>query len=553
MNLPRFVLACVLAVCLPPAGAVEAARVVSLTNGRVTAQFDARGLTSLGASDTGPAVRFPQDDFAVTIDGTTIEGRTLALPVRVVAKDRVTYTWSSPPYRIVVVYELAAGWRFLGKQIAVEGGAKPFRAGEVVVFASSVVDPISNHFVPKSARPNLGTGDYGACLRFDKGRGLLVVAQNPFLEFRRDAQAFSLRYKPDLEEYKAFSDADRQWFRRWIDWTAANKEVLRHTRTIVGQPAIGKIDGTAAIDGDRGFIFLFNPNGRRLDAEFSLDVTIGFNGRGFVQLKEVYPLENRLVGKPGGGLWSAGDRVSLSMDGGSAVVLEVQPAAARPSAPLLFGSPGTVTFANGVVSIEGVRGEAGTTQELLVLRQTAPAVSEVRVNGQPARFTRRAAGLLSIPVAFDGAPFRQYQQIGAYDPAFEGGRVSSRFTVPQRVFDQLAARQKAWPIPWTAEDYRTTWLAPERLLLFVQIAEPDPAWEARLKVDGRVVELRKAYSAVRTAPRTFVGFYADLSLLAADREHTLELELPRLRPGQLQGVFFDNIEPEYTNKIRRMP
>jgi len=553
MNLPRFVLACVLAACLPPAGAVEAARVVSLTNGRVTAQFDARGLTSLGASDTGPAVRFPQDDFAVTIDGTTIEGRTLALPVRVVAKDRVTYTWSSPPYRIVVVYELAAGWRFLGKQIAVEGGAKPFRAGEVVVFASSVVDPISNHFVPKSARPNLGTGDYGACLRFAKGRGLLVVAQNAFLEFRRDAQAFSLRYKPDLEEYKAFSDADRQWFRRWIDWTAANKEVLRHTRTIVGQPAIGKIDGTAAIDGDRGFIFLFNPNGRRLDAEFSLDVTIGFNGRGFVQLKEVYPLENRLVGKPGGGLWSAGDRVSLSMDGGSAVVLKVQPAAARPSAPLLFGSPGTVTFANGVVSIEGVRGEAGTTQELLVLRQTAPAVSEVRVNGQPARFTRRAAGLLSIPVAFDGAPFRQYQQIGAYDPAFEGGRVSSRFTVPQRVFDQLAARQKAWPIPWTAEDYRTTWLAPERLLLFVQIAEPDPAWEARLKVDGRVVELRKAYSAVRTAPRTFVGFYADLSLLAADREHTLELELPRLRPGQLQGVFFDNIEPEYTNKIRRMP
>src|SRR5450759_1596042 len=95
MNLPRCVLACVLAVCLPPAGAVEAARVVSLTNGRVTAQFDARGLTSLGASDTGPAVRFPQDDFAVTIDGTTIEGRTLALPVRVVAKDRVTYTCST--------------------------------------------------------------------------------------------------------------------------------------------------------------------------------------------------------------------------------------------------------------------------------------------------------------------------------------------------------------------------------------------------------------------------------------------------------------------------
>ena len=159
----------------------------------------------------------------------------------------------------------------------------------------------------------------------------------------------------------------------------------------------------------------------------------------------------------------------------------------------------------------------------------------------------RGRRAIAIPVPFDGAPFSQYQQIGAVDPAFAGGRFSARFTVPQRVFDQLAARRKAWPIPWTAEDYRTTWLAPERLLLFVQIAEPDPTWEARLTIDGRTVELRKAYSAVRTAPRTFVGFYADLSLIAADREHTLELELPRLRPGQLQGVFFENVETEYTD------
>jgi len=164
-------------------------------------------------------------------------------------------------------------------------------------------------------------------------------------------------------------------------------------------------------------------------------------------------------------------------------------------------------------------------------------------------FTRLAAGLLSVSVSFDGAPFSHYQQIGSTDPTFEGGRFTARFTVPQRVFEQLAERRKAWPISWTAEDYRTTWLAPERLLLFVQIAEPDPAWEARLSIDGRAVELRKAYSAVRTAPRTFVGFYADLFLLGADREHTLELELPRLRRGQLQGVFFENVETEYTDRI----
>ncbi len=165
----------------------------------------------------------------------------------------------------------------------------------------------------------------------------------------------------DLEEYKNFSDADRKWFRQWIDWTTANKEFLRQTRTILGQPAIGKVDGTSAIIGNRGYVFLFNPNGRRLDAEFSLDATIGFRGSGAIRLKELYPLENRLVGKPGSGLWSAGDRVSISMDGGSALVLEVQPASAASSRRCCSGRRVGGDCRRAVASIDGVRGEVGTT------------------------------------------------------------------------------------------------------------------------------------------------------------------------------------------------
>jgi len=270
-------------------------------------------------------------------------------------------------------------------------------------------------------------------------------------------------------------------------------------------------------------------------------------------IKELYPLDGRLIGKPGAGLWAAGDRVSVPLDGGSAVVLEIAPVRAPLAQPLLFGAPGAVTVSGTVLSIDGVRGEAGTTQELQVLLPAAiagaAAPGEVRVNGATVRATRAGAGVVSFPVTFDGAAFHAYQQIGTVEPSFEGGGFAARFAVPQRVFDQLAARRKAWPIPWTSEDYRTTWLAPERLLLFVQIAEPDPAWEASLTIDGRTVELRKAYSAVRTAPRTFVGFYADLSLVEPGREHTLELQLPHLRPGQLQGVFFENVETEFTDRI----
>ena len=913
----------------------------------MTAQFGDRGLMSLAGPETGQATRFAQDDFAVSIGDRTFASRELPPPTRIAEKDHVTYTWTTAPYRLTVVYELAQGWRFISKQISIEGGGKPYRVSEVVVFDSNVADPIAGDFIPKSARTNLGTGDYGACLRFDKMRGMLVVAQNPFLEFRRDGLAFSLRYKPDLDwnpadgpfvadrglialytlsgrmlpdrmlpewrlgpddakpgmdeaeveaftgmvraftlakparpvnvfvpwclndyqidiataegrteykrvfdvaaelgadyaifaptnsdlakredstddwswenllwagfgqkirknewdpttgaiapsvqrmldvaaankvkllayvypvlafsqnpewlatrkdrpskrygnlgvrslqdwlietlvgvhdrlglggfsfdhtfltfegtsryaqwwgwrrvmeelrrripdividgrqayhlygpwswlagsfphptfndeqpesfvpfpdlhfdrvsadrerytayryrnyeftpselvpgfithqtsrgddtgdmpqvktergvmllpfrqrdwdhlgwrysllssiaiagwnnvidmipardaaEDKAFSEADRRWFRLWIDWTAEHKEYLRKTRTILGQPAIGKVDGTSALIGDHGYLFLFNPNGRRLDARLALDATIGFKGQGLYQLKELYPLENRLIGKPGGGLWSSGDRVSLPLDGGSALVLELQPASALPYAPMLFNAPGSIFASGGMVAIDGVRGETGTTVELLALVPGTTPVTRVTVNGEPRAFKTTAAGLLSIAVLFDGARFRRFQDVGVVEPGYAGGRYAARFTVPKRVADQLAAREEAWPIPWTAEDYRTTWLAPERLLLFVQIAEPDPKWEAKLTIDGHRVELRKAYSAIRAEPSTFVGFYADLSLVAAESEHVLELDLPALRPGQLQGVFFDNIETEYTDRIRR--
>jgi hypothetical protein len=95
----------------------------------------------------------------------------------------------------------------------------------------------------------------------------------------------------------------------------------------------------------------------------------------------------------------------------------------------------------------------------------------------------------------------------------------------------------------------TTWLAPERLLLYVHIAEPDDKMSVSLKIDGAPVELQRAYSTIRVHAPSFVGFYADVSNLAPDKEHQLELALPKLAPGQFQGVFFDNVENEFTDAL----
>ncbi|MDE3126756.1 MAG: hypothetical protein KGL38_02055, partial [Gemmatimonadota bacterium] len=361
----------------------------------------------------------------------------------------------------------------------------------------------------------------------------------------------------DSAEYADFSPADAAWFRGLLDWADAHRELLRHTRTIIGQPALGRVDGTAAVIGDSGAVFLFNPNARPMTAEFTLDSTIGLAAdRGqALELRELYPRADMRVGKPDAGLWRYGDRVSIPMDGASAVVLEVRPFDAAMGQTLLYGAPGQASADLSAITLDHVTGEPGTTAQLLVKLPAGavPAPERATVNGVPVPVHRVRPDLAALDVRFAGAEFRQLQQVGTYDPAFAGGTWRGSFTVPQRVFDQLAARQRAWPIPWTAEDYETTWLAPQRLLLYVQIAEPDDRWEARMQIDGREIELRKAYSAVRVVHRTFTGFYADVSLLAAGREHAVELTLPALRPGQFQGLFFVNVAPDYTDAIVRTP
>ncbi len=342
----------------------------------------------------------------------------------------------------------------------------------------------------------------------------------------------------NLDEFRHFRDEDAKWFRHWIDWADLNKEYLRHTRTILGQPALGKADGTAAIYRDSGFLFLFNPNARRVDATFTLDETIGLTGKRKYLLSEVYPLEERLIGKPGAGVWSGGDSVTRTLDGGAALVLEIVPEGdPREEGPHVFNAPGRVTVEGRVARVTGVRGEAGTSETLLIDGGKADAVE---INGVPMPSRPAKGGMLEVPVTFAGAPFRHYQQVP------EDGR----FRIPKRIFDQLTARRSAWPLPWTAEDARSTWLMPERLLLYVQFAEPDDRWTLGLKIDGRPVEVRKAYASVRANRRNFTGFYADVSWLAPDVEHRLEMALPEgLRPGQFQGAFFENVETEWTQKV----
>ena len=353
----------------------------------------------------------------------------------------------------------------------------------------------------------------------------------------------------DPEEFKYFSAQDKAWIRGWLDWTAKNKEYLLHTRTILEQPAIGHVDGTAAILGDRGYLFLFNPNYKQLPAQFSLDQTIGLTKGGKFLLKEIYPEEGRLYGKPGAGAWSRGDVVHLALDGTSAMVFELTPEG-EVQQPVLFNAaalhstvPPTAEMKGSNLTVAHAAGEPGTVQTLGVLLPAGAIVSNMTINGDAVKFNQ-SGNYVEAKVQFKGQRFAQAEEIKVAPAANDS--LAGTFVVPQRVFDQLAARKRAWPIPWTKEDYESTWLAPERLLLFVQFADGSDSMAVTGMLDGQPLDLRPAYSSIRTDPACFVGFYVDLSRIAPDVQHTIELRVPQVKPAQLQGIFFDNVTPQLT-------
>lgn len=361
----------------------------------------------------------------------------------------------------------------------------------------------------------------------------------------------------DEAEFKAFSAADKAFFRRWLDWTDTNAEVLRHLKPIIGPPMLGRVDGTAAITGNRGFVFVFNPNYRTMDGTFTLDTSIGLSagaaGSRYV-IKELHPHEGRLIGKPGSGVWNYGDVVKIVMPATEAVVLEIGPAVPMTSAQV-FNASGGVTVSNGVVTVTGVAGEPGTSVPLQILLPPGPPLigpTRLVVSGRETPF-RRQQNVIEATVTFEGRAFGRGASVFPYDAAFTGGTLNGNVVVPGRIFTQLAARKAAWPVPYTVDDLRAPWLGSDRLLLFVQIAEPDEALEVSLTIDGKPVEVIRAYNSIygHAPKRTFLGFYADVSSLAPDVEHRIELRVPMLPPGRFQGLFFENVEPELTTVVRR--
>ena len=109
----------------------------TLSNGKLTAEFDERGLARVAG------YRFTADNFAVTIDGHVFDSATLPRASSKADPNRILFTYRSTPYMFEVVYELRPDWHFISKQVIVSAPAgTKFRIDELQVFHSAIAEPI---------------------------------------------------------------------------------------------------------------------------------------------------------------------------------------------------------------------------------------------------------------------------------------------------------------------------------------------------------------------------------------------------------------------------
>ena len=114
-------------------------------------------------------------------------------------------------------------------------------------------------------------------------------------------------------------EKDKAEIRKWLDWGRKNVEYLEVRKDLPDWPAPGKVDGSAHIIRDRGYVFLFNPNAQALDGTFVLDDSIGLTQGTRFRVQCVHPSAEVREGL------NRGQTVIWKVPPQTAAVLEVKP------------------------------------------------------------------------------------------------------------------------------------------------------------------------------------------------------------------------------------
>ncbi len=400
----------------------------------------------------------------------------------------------------------------------------------------------------------------------------------------------------DQAEFESFPQTEVDWIQKWLNFTDTNYKALHQTIPLAaldrgqaagaGEPRVGFLDGTASMlpDDSEGFLFLYNPGPRPVQATLTVDEGMGISNTssgGTWLVHEIYPREEEDRRQTPIGLWQHGQAVDVSVSGHCQVLRLRHVDPTTLSLPIVFnlsytnatethvptGQPTKKRSNLEVTGAIGLSGDSSTAVALTQLRPQFPVVNGISV------MAGKGSGCMDSPAAqslgectplllrFRGfARLRENAEATQTSPpaGYTGGWFNTSIRTDSSMDRQLQSMQHAYPIPWNPQDLDATWLG-NRLLLFPYILQPSINFtKPRMWLDGQELELQEAYnSRGNHQTKCFLGWFLGSKQPSAwphplPKAGTgkLSVWLPSLPNGSaLSGIFWHGLRNEWTSTV----
>lgn len=176
----------------------------------------------------------------------------------------------------------------------------------------------------------------------------------------------------------ADQDAIVAFYSKWTAYVGDRYATWTRTHDAGEDPGPGAVEIYGHAEGDRGFVFVVNPQYWGRTVEVPIDESLGFAPAGASEVAEVYPVERRRLTAQGVRV-RHGRRLPIRVDAQQVLVLELRPASAGPPEARLYGLPGSVERTDSGYLVK-VRGPQGTTARFAVLLPEGQApIADARV------------------------------------------------------------------------------------------------------------------------------------------------------------------------------
>jgi hypothetical protein len=168
------------------------------------------------------------------------------------------------------------------------------------------------------------------------------------------------------------------FYKRWTDFLKEHYELWKKTYHAGENPGVGAVEIYSHAAGNRGFVFIVNPQYWGRTVEVQLDSSMGFTATGRCEIRELYPVERlRLTAQ--GPFVALGTKLAIHVPAQQVLVLEVRPTPEKVESPRVYGLPGSIEPNRDGYQIK-TQGPQGHSERFAVLLPpSSPGVVAVEV------------------------------------------------------------------------------------------------------------------------------------------------------------------------------